>query len=379
MSKADAGVELRDSADVQQRPLPLTESMIYSEAFPANSMRSIPPASPNQNINDSAVTQFRSTESVNPFGGLPGTAATANACNHQRDEQPGQCEEMETDARQQSPAEPRAEGTELRSMQSARRSLRVRHAQQSAEAPQPLDTKRRPSKAIEKSHQKRIKSEQSPEKRAHALLQELEKIDQNIGEPQEIYRQFVDRCATIDTDVACSLVRLFYAIASPQAFDQLREAFQVARTQGEVTIPQKTDTAAQTINALNALNTAAMMHSILRRFHLVRLHQHRAERENQHETDRPARRQTRKSGLLKAKCAKSSSLALADLMAEAYPHLEKPVHVQDAAGTEYGKKYSTLKHMLVAGRNWHALQKSFSIGILALVPTGSECGIQNSE
>lgn len=208
---------------------------------------------------------------------------------------------METGARQQSPVETSAEGIELRSMQSARRSLRVRNAQQSADAPQPLDLKRRPSKAIEKSHQKRIKSEQSPEKRARALLQELGKIDQSIGEPQEIYRQFMDRCATIDTDVACSLVRLFYAIASPQAFDQLREAFQVARTQGEVTIPQKTDTAAQTINALNALNTAAMMHSILRRFHLVRLHQHREERENQHETDKPARRQTRKTGLLKTK------------------------------------------------------------------------------
>ena len=91
MSKADAGVELRDSADIQQGPLSLNESMIYSEGFPANSMRSIPPpASPNQNINDSATAQFRSTESVNPFDRLPGTAATANPCNHQRDEQPGQ-------------------------------------------------------------------------------------------------------------------------------------------------------------------------------------------------------------------------------------------------------------------------------------------------
>jgi hypothetical protein len=92
---------------------------------------------------------------------------------------------------------------------------------------------------------------------------------------------------------------------------------------------------------------------------------------------KPAQRQTRKSG--KATCAKSSSLALADLMAEAYPHLEKPARVQDATGTEYGKKYSTLRHMLAAGRNWHALQQLFSVGVLALVPTGSESGIHNSE
>jgi hypothetical protein len=95
--------------------------------------------------------------------------------------------------------------------------------------------------------------------------------------------------------------------------------------------------------------------------------------------DKPAQRQTRKSGLSKARCAKSSSLALADLMAEAYPHLEKPVRVQDAVGTEYGKRYSTLNHMLAAGRNWHVLQQAFPIGILALVPTGSERGIHNSE
>jgi hypothetical protein len=203
------------------------------------------------------------------------------------------------------------------------------------------------------------------------------KIDQNICEPNKIYRQFLDRCAAIDTDIACSLVRLFYTIASPQAFDQLREAFQVVRTEGEITIPQETDTPAQTIEALNALNTAAMVHSILRRFHLVRLCQHRAEREKQHEMTKRAQRRARKAG--KVKCVKSSSLALADLMAEAYPHLEKPARVQDAAGTEYGKKYSTLSHMLAAGRNWHALQQSFSVGILALVPTGSEIGIQNSE
>ena len=57
----------------------------------------------------------------------------------------------------------------------------------------------------------------------------------------------------------------------------------------------------------------------------------------------------------KAKCAKSPSLALPDLMDEAHPHLEKCARVPDAMGTEYGKKYSTLKQMLAVGRNWHAL------------------------
>jgi len=58
-------------------------------------------------------------------------------------------------------------------------------------------------------------------------------------------------------------------------------------------------------------------------------------------------------------------------MTEAYPHLEKPPRIGDAVGTEYGKKYSTLRHMLAAGRNWNVLQQAFSLGILALVPPGA--------
>jgi hypothetical protein len=51
---------------------------------------------------------------------------------------------------------------------------------------------------------------------------------------------------------------------------------------------------------------------------------------------------------LKRLKAHPATLALADLMSEAYPHLEKPRRVKDAVGTEYGKRYSTLKHMLSA-------------------------------
>lgn len=66
-------------------------------------------------------------------------------------------------------------------------------------------------------------------------------------------------------------------------------------------------------------------------------------------------------------------------MAEAYPQLDRPARMRDAASTEYSKRHSSLKHMLVAGRNWHAMQQTFPPGILALVPTGRDFGIRNSE
>ncbi|KIW00337.1 uncharacterized protein PV09_08050 [Verruconis gallopava] len=264
---------------------------------------------------------------------------------------------------------------------SVRRSLRARHPLEQVQTPQELN-KRRASKDKRKVHQKRTKTEDSPKTQRLTLLKEMEDVDQDIINPQDIYQQFLDRSSGVDEDAVRILVRLFYAIASPQAFDQLKDVCTLIRTEGEVVILQKTDTAAQTINALNALDTAATVHSILRRFHLVRLLEHRTERERQHESEKPQRR-AKKSKLPRMKGLRtyqnSSSLALADLMAEAYPHLDKPARIRDAAGTEYGKRHSSLKHMLVAGRNWHALQQAFPLGILALIPTGRECGIQNSD
>jgi hypothetical protein len=47
-------------------------------------------------------------------------------------------------------------------------------------------------------------------------------------------------------------------------------------------MPKDTDTAAQTIHALDALENAATTQAILRRYHLTRLIKHRNEREAQY-------------------------------------------------------------------------------------------------
>ena len=70
-------------------------------------------------------------------------------------------------------------------------------------------------------------------------------------------------------------ILLFYAIAGPDAFSQLRDSCALVRERGEYTVSQQTDTVGQTIKALDGLETAASTNAILRRYHLTRLSEHR--------------------------------------------------------------------------------------------------------
>lgn len=265
---------------------------------------------------------------------------------------------------------------------SMRQLLRARKLPVPTTALQKPTMKRKLPQNHAQSYHKQNKTQSHYHEKELALFKEMDHVDQDIIEAKDIYQRLLHQCPSASEDVALFLVRLIYAVASPQAFALLKDTFTVLKSENEIIVPQSTNTAAQTINALNALDTAATAQSLLRRFHLVRLYALRMEKEKQYELEKP-QRHAMKSRLRKRMAQRiyesSSSLALTDLMAEAYPHLDRPVRMRDAAGTEYGRRHTALKHMLVAGRNWHALQRRFSSGILALIPTGRECGIQNSE
>jgi hypothetical protein len=93
------------------------------------------------------------------------------------------------------------------------------------------------------------------------------------------------------------------------------------RENGASTILQPTNSIAQTIQALDNLEIAASTNSILRRYHLTRLVDHRNERESYHKTERPERavRIVKDSS---EGYGRASSLALEDLMAQAYLKLK---------------------------------------------------------
>lgn len=174
------------------------------------------------------------------------------------------------------------------------------------------------------------------------------------------------------------LTRLFFAIASPDTFYQLRDACISIRENGTSTILQPTNSVAQTIQALDNLEIAVSTNSILRRYHLTRLVDHRNERESYHKIERPERavRIVKDSS---DGYGRASSLALADLMAQAYLKLKSLPRSRGKSEDKYQRKLKSLKNRISSGRNWYLLQQKFSPGILALVHTGKDNKIYNSE
>jgi len=275
-------------------------------------------------------------------------------------------------------------------IQSERRMLRPRNMHSSIMyAPEQQQAKRKPSEQSPGTRtRKRLKSQSQIVNVRPTSLKELECIPQDIIPPTEVCQKLVSRCGNVDEGALWLLVRLFYAIASPDAFSQLRDACALVREKGEFTVSQQTDTVVQTIRALDGLETAASTNAILRRYHLTRLVEHRNEKEYLiAQTGRTSNRSKSKNTRIEdsshangqAGFGRISSMALSSLMAEAYPNLEQPSRLRNSSGTEYKKKYKSLKNMLGSGRNWDLMQQKFSPGILALIPTGGEYGIQNYE
>ena len=168
---------------------------------------------------------------------------------------------------------------------------------------------------------KRSKTRASTPTTDIASLKCLEHIPRSSIQPAEVYKIFLDRSQSEDQNGIWFMTRLFFAIASPDAFYQLRDTCTSIREDDASTILQPTNSIAQTIQALDSLEIAASTNSILRRYHLIRLVDHRNERETHYKKGRPERAvRNIKEG--SEGYGRASSLALADLMAQAYPKLK---------------------------------------------------------
>jgi len=307
---------------------------------------------------------------------LDSQSRVVDTCNRHVETQSGELEEQEL-------------GEQSRN---ARRMLRPRNPSFAAMHSQEQELQQAKRKASEhmsrEGSRKKLKSQSQSDNIRPASLKELERIPLDIIPPSEVYQKLLTRCGNVDEGSLWLFVRLFYAVASPDAFSQLRDGCALVREGGEYTVSQQTDTVGQTIKALDGLETAASTHAILRRYHLTRLVEHRNDKEdNIAQQGRRSIRAKSKNTPLEDSGHKDerikgygriSSMALSSLMAEAYPELERPSRMQNAS-PEYKKLHKSLQNMLSAGRNWHLMQLQFSPGILALIPTGGENGIQNYE
>jgi hypothetical protein len=206
----------------------------------------------------------------------------------------------------------------------------------------------------------------------------MEHIPKSSIQPADVYKIFLDRSQSEDQEGIWLLTRLFFAIASPDAFYQLRDACTSIRESDSPAVLQTNTSIAQTIQALDNLEIAVSTNSILRRYHLTRLVDYRNERETHHRSERPERA-LRIAKDSSENYGRASSLALTDLMTQAYPKLKHHPRSRGRSEDEYQRRLKSLKNRISSGRNWYLMQQKFSPGILALVPTGGDYKIQNSE
>ena len=211
------------------------------------------------------------------------------------------------------------------------------------------------------------------------VLEELSPIPKELKQPQEVYQIFFSRCKDESYETISLLTRLFFAVASPAAFYQLRDACTASRRDEMHRVPRPSTDVLQTLQALDQLDIHVLTASILRRYHLTYLATCRHEKEEHIQSSKRRVPRQLKYGVsmtqtqrVTARNENDSSSALAAMMKEAYPSLVKRTE-------EYQKKCNTLVQRVQRGRNWYRLQRRLSPGILALVPTGGELDIYNTE
>jgi hypothetical protein len=145
------------------------------------------------------------------------------------------------------------------------------------------------------------------------------------------------------------------------------------------------------MSALDLLDVGTTVHTILQRFYLVRLLDHRIQREDYYKGRRSSRvraqrkqdyqsieRLTRDPGVQLEKDesnqrrpGRADTKAFEDLLAMFYPNLKQPDKQNPSVhDREYREKHLKLKNRLNCARNWYLLQQKFPLGILALVPCG---------
>jgi hemin uptake protein HemP len=207
---------------------------------------------------------------------------------------------------------------------------------------------------------------------AHYFLQRIISSSA-LSSPADCFLQRIISSSALSSPADCFLQRI---ISSSALFPPAH--YFLIRENGASTTLQPTNSIAQTIQALDSLEVAASTNSILRRYYLIRLVDYRNERETHYKKERPERavRNVREGS---KGYGRASSLALADLMAQAYPKLKPLPRSRGRMENEYQRRLKSLKNRISSGRNGHLIQQKFSPGILALIPTGSEYRILNSE
>lgn len=240
--------------------------------------------------------------------------------------------------------------------------------------------KRKPATQIQEPISKKFaRVELSPGRELSTILKDV--VASPTMQADAVYQEFAKKSSDPNKELNHSrielLTRLFFAIASPDAFCQLRDACHSVR-HNLGSIPQLGGNIAETMKALDNLETTVNMASTVRRYYLVSLVALRSQRQSKYTQQRL--RQSRTVGEEnEVSLRPADSQALTSMMAEAYPDLN-PVQENVSSGRdEYEKKRRSLQNRLVAGQKWLMMEKEFSSGILALVPMQGDYELSNTQ
>jgi hypothetical protein len=182
----------------------------------------------------------------------------------------------------------------------------------------------------------------------------------------EIHKKLTTELAQSDEATIRLLTCLFFAVASPEAVAQLRQTYLLRWTSNSHLFPSG-ETICEVMAALDKTDDILISCSFIRRYHLVRLVEHRNTLVHHHTLKR-AEAGTRTRNDSADKTQRVESLALKDLYQEAYNNNDPSNALQ-----------TKLKNRLRLGGNWALLAKKFSIGILALLPTSKDTNLTNRQ
>jgi hypothetical protein len=172
---------------------------------------------------------------------------------------------------------------------------------------------------------------------------DLTEISQKILEPDDVHEILAQKSDEKDHHRLGFLTRLFFAIASPRAFRQLGEACTIVRHHHESLMSYPGDDDSVLMRALDRLDGGTAVCTILRRFYLVRLLEHRIRREGYYRGRRSTRigvnrtQDHQRIDMLtedlnnqlgqpnrRRRRGRANTNAFADLLATFYPHLKRP-------------------------------------------------------
>ena len=179
---------------------------------------------------------------------------------------------------------------------------------------------------------------------SNVSLKLLEQIPQNVALPETIFTTLMERTQSKDQQKTFLLTRLFFAIASPDAFADLKDACCATSSTEDFTVPRSTESIDETVEALDRLDSKDFFNTVLRRHLYALLLERRIElTENfqKQKLERATRRSTtRQLEPLDAGFGRGSSVVLSQLMKEAYPNIAKHPRT-NVSSPEYSRRHTS--------------------------------------